>query len=172
MVRHVLIGLGVLAIGSVVPAQVPMTQVETVSGAAGMDRTTQTEDVRFRTEAYDRMTVPVTVQGTGPYRFLVDTGADRTAISRDLVRRLRLTAGDDASLHTVSGVSTVETATVPQLQLTHREVRVVDAPILEAANMGADGILGVEFAPIAANRVRFPGPDHVDRPVGIARNTR
>lgn len=144
MVRHVLVGLGVLAIASVVAAQVPMTEVETISGAAGMDKTTQTEDVRFRNEAYDRMTVPVTVQGNGPYRFLVDTGADRTAISRDLVKRLRLTAGGDASLHSVAGVSTVATASISQLRLTHRDVNVVDAPVLESANMGADGILGVD----------------------------
>jgi predicted aspartyl protease len=144
MMRHVLIGLGALAVASVAAAEVPMTQVETVSGAAGMDKTSQTEDVRFRNESYDRMTVPVTVQGTGPYRFLVDTGADRTAISRDLVRRLKLSAGGDASLHSVAGVSTVATATVSELQLTHRKVDVVDAPVLESANMGADGILGVD----------------------------
>src|SRR4051812_4497072 len=144
MVRNVLIGLGVLAIGSVAAAQVPMTRVETVSGAAGMDTTTQTEDVRFKNEFYDRMTVPVSIQGTGPYRFLIDTGADRTAISRDIASRLRLTAGSDASLHSVAGVSTVATATVPNLQLTQRPVKVIDAAVLERVNMGADGILGVD----------------------------
>jgi predicted aspartyl protease len=118
--------------------------VETVSGVAGMDRTTQTEDVRFKNEVYDRMTVPVSVQGTGPYRFLVDTGADRTAVSRDIVNRLGLAAGSAASLHSIAGVSTVATATVPSLQLTRKAVRVVDAPVLERSNMGADGILGVD----------------------------
>lgn len=153
MVRHVLIGLGVFAMASIVAAQAPMTEVETVAGAAGMDRTTQTEDVRFRNEAYDRMTVPVTVQGTGPYRFLVDTGADRTAVSRDLVKRLGLSPGNEASLHSISGVSTVATATVSQLQLTRRAVNVVDAPVLESANMGADGILGVDS--LRSQRIEF-----------------
>ncbi|HUP67576.1 MAG TPA: retropepsin-like aspartic protease, partial [Sphingomicrobium sp.] len=138
---------------SIVAAQAPMTEVETVAGAAGMDRTTQTEDVRFRNEAYDRMTVPVTVQGTGPYRFLVDTGADRTAVSRDLVKRLGLSPGNEASLHSISGVSTVATATVSQLQLTRRAVNVVDAPVLESANMGADGILGVDS--LRSQRIEF-----------------
>jgi predicted aspartyl protease len=90
------------------------------------------------------MTVPVSVQGTGPYRFLVDTGADRTAVSSDLVHRLGLVAGNNASLHSIAGVSSVATATVPQLQLTQKPVRVVDAPVLERSNMGADGILGVD----------------------------
>lgn len=144
MVRNVLIGLGVLAIGSVAQGQVPVTQMETVSNAAGMDSTSQTEDVRFRNEYYDRMTVPVSVQGTGPYRFLVDTGADRTAVSRDIVNRLGLVAGAAASLHSIAGVSTVATATVTDLRLTKRAVRVVDAPVLERSDMGADGILGVD----------------------------
>jgi len=144
MVRFVLVGLGVLVIGSAATAEVPLTRMETVSGMAGMDKTTQTEDVRFRNEGYERMTVPVSIQGTGPYRFLVDTGADRTAVSSDLVHRLGLAAGNSASLHSIAGVSSVATATVPQLQLTRKPVRVVDAPVLERSNMGADGILGVD----------------------------
>jgi predicted aspartyl protease len=144
MVRYVLVGLGVMAIGSAAAAQAPVTQMETVSGPAGMDRTTQTEDVRFRNEGYERMTVPVSVQGTGPYRFLVDTGADRTAVSSDLVNRLGLAPGNAASLHSIAGVSSVATATVPSLQLTRTPVRIVDAPVLQRSNMGADGILGVD----------------------------
>jgi predicted aspartyl protease len=144
MVRYVLVGLGALVIASVAAAEVPLTRMETVSGTAGMDKTTQTEDVRFRDEGYERMTVPVSVEGTGPYRFLVDTGADRTAVSSEIVNRLRLAPGNSASLHSISGVSEVATAMVPRLQLTRKPVRVVDAPVLERSNMGADGILGVD----------------------------
>jgi predicted aspartyl protease len=131
--------------------------METVSGVVGMDKTTQTEDVRFRNEAYERMTVPVSVQGTGPYRFLVDTGADRTAVSSDLVHRLGLVAGNSASLHSIAGVSSVATATVPELQLTRKPVRVVDAPVLERSNMGADGILGVDS--LRSQRIVFDFED-------------
>src|SRR5436853_5921791 len=127
--REVLIGLALLGSSSVVAAQAPMTKVETIAGMAGVDERTQTEDVRFRNEAYERMTVPVSVKGTGPYRFLVDTGADRTAVSRDLVNRLKLAPGSEASLHSIAGVSSVATATVPDLQLAHTPVRVVDAPV-------------------------------------------
>ena len=153
MLRDVLIGLGVLAIGSASAAEIPMTHLEAVSDVPGVDQKTQTEDVRFRNEHNDRMTVAVTVQGTGPYRFLVDTGADRTAISRDIADRLKLSAGASASLHSVAGVSTVSTATISDLQLTHKPVRVVDAPVLESSNMGADGILGVDS--LRSQRIMF-----------------
>ena len=142
-----------LAAGTALSAQPRTTQMETVSGAVPIDKTTQTEDVRFRTDHSDRMTVPVRLSDTGPYRFLVDTGADRTAISRDLARKLNLQAGGGASLHSIGGVSAVSTATVPRLQLTRNVVNVVDAPLLESAHMGADGILGVDS--LRSQRVLF-----------------
>ena len=43
--------------------------------------------------ADDRLTVSVHHEGRGPFRFLVDTGADRTAVSRQLAERLGLAPG-------------------------------------------------------------------------------
>ena len=132
----------------------PSSQLETVTGtASSVDKATQTEDVRFRTEVNDRMTVPVRLSGKGPYRFLVDTGADRTAISRDLASRLKLSAGENVELHSVAGASSVSTANVLGLQLTRKAVNISDAPLLESANMGADGILGTDS--LASQRVVF-----------------
>jgi predicted aspartyl protease len=108
-----------------------------------VDSTTQATDVKFRKDINDRMTVSVRLSGT-PFRFLVDTGADRTAISRDVAARLGLAAGDTASLHSMTGVSTVQTATVPNLEFSNSDMRIVDAPLLDATNMGADGILGTD----------------------------
>ena len=142
-----------LGTGAAADAQTQTTAVEAVSGSAQIDRTTQTEDVGFKKDMNDRMTVPVLLSGRGPYRFLVDTGADRTAISRDLARTLNYSAGDPASLHSVTGVSTVTTATVPTLQLTRKEIRNINAPLLEGANMGADGILGLDS--LRSQRILF-----------------
>src|SRR6185295_10114990 len=141
------------AASSPLAAQTAVTKLEAVSAPSLIDKTTQTEDVKFETERYDRMTVPVIVSGTGPYRFLVDTGADRTAISTDIATNLGLQVGLRASLHSVAGVSKVATATVPSLQLTRKPVRIVDAPLLERINMGADGILGVDS--LRSQRVMF-----------------
>ena len=118
-----------------------------------VDGVTQTEDVRFKNDAYERMTVPVRLSGQGPFRFMVDTGADRTAVSSQLAARLNLTSGANATLHSVTGASDVQTALVPELQLSRRSVRVVDAPLLNSEHMGADGILGVDF--LRSQRVQF-----------------
>jgi len=77
-------------------AQPLMTRLDAVSGIPKLDETTQTEEVRFKTGADDRMTVPVRLSGVGPFRFLVDTGADRTAISRQIAGRLGLVRGEPA----------------------------------------------------------------------------
>jgi predicted aspartyl protease len=151
--RQTFVALLMLAGFSPAFAQPALTKLDAVAGIPKIDEQTQTEDVRFRNEADDRMTVPVKLSGAGPFRFLVDTGADHTAISRELAGRLGLVKGDSASLHTISGVSKVSTANVPALQLTRKAVKVTDAPVLDSAYMGADGILGVDS--LQSQRVEF-----------------
>jgi predicted aspartyl protease len=133
--------------------QTMMNVLDTVQQREQVDSTTTADDVKIRTDTTDRMTVPVTVGGTGPFRFLVDTGADRTAISSAMAARLGLDTSEQASLHTVTGMSTVKTATVSNLKLSQKDLRIVDAPILDAANMGADGILGTDS--LRSQRVVF-----------------
>ncbi|HEY6048008.1 MAG TPA: retroviral-like aspartic protease family protein, partial [Sphingomicrobium sp.] len=153
MIARRLSMLVALAGSSPLYAQTATTKVEAVSGSEKIDKSTTTEDVRFKNERDDRLTVPVRLSGLGPFRFIVDTGADRTAISRELAGRLGLASGDNAAIHTVTGVSTVSTANVPDLQLTRKAVKVIDAPLLESANIGADGIIGVDS--LRSQRVLF-----------------
>jgi predicted aspartyl protease len=147
--RHFVLLIAALAGGSPLAAQ-----AQTVSAQpAAIDRTTQTEDVRFKNEAYERMTVPVRLAGAGPYRFLVDTGSNRTTISRQLAAHLNLPAGGGVEVHSVAGVTNASTAKVSSLQLTRKPIKIADAPLLDSVNMGADGILGTDS--LAAQRVVF-----------------
>src|SRR5215213_2435094 len=151
--RLLFAAVAALACASPALAQTETTIMRAESGPALIDKTTQAEDVRFKKDAAERMTVPVLLSGHGPYRFLVDTGANRTAISREVASSLKLVSGGGASLHDAAGVSSVSTATVPTLQLTSKAIRNVDAALLESANMGADGILGTDS--LRAQRVLF-----------------
>ncbi len=141
--RQTFVALMILASPSALAAQPLATQLQAVSGVPAIDSKTQTEDVKFKNDRNDRMTVPVRLSGAGPFQFLVDTGADRTAISSELAGKLGLAKGESASIHTVTGVSTVSTANMPDLQLTRRPVKVSDAPMLDSQNIGADGIIRV-----------------------------
>lgn len=132
----------------------PQTQdFESVSETQQVDGLTQTEDVGFRDDEYERMTVSVRLAGTGPYRFLVDTGADRTAISRELADRLNLPMGGGAIVHSATGPLSVETARMPALQLTDKEIWLANAPLLNRRDIGADGILGIDS--LRSQRVLF-----------------
>src|SRR3546814_13364646 len=44
-------------------------------------------------DAQARMTVPVSIGTTGPYNFIVDTGSERSVVSRELAGQLNLAAG-------------------------------------------------------------------------------
>lgn len=150
--RMVLFTAAALAGASPLLAQ---QQQSTANGptAQAVDKTTQTEDLKVRTDPYERLTVAVRLSGMGPYRFLVDTGADRTAISRELASHLKLATGEEVELHSTTGASQVATATVPELQVTRKAVKGIEAPLLESVNIGADGILGTDS--LALQRVQF-----------------
>jgi predicted aspartyl protease len=154
--RHSLTAVLLLASPAVLSAQPATTKLDAVAGIPNVDETTQTQDIRFKNQRDDRMTVPVKLSGTGPFQFLVDTGADRTAISSQLAARLGLSKGDNANVHTIAGISTVSTATVPDLELMRTPQKIVDAPVLDREAMGADGIIGVDS--LRSQRVEFDFP--------------
>ncbi len=118
-----------------------------------IDRATITDEVAIRTESDDRMTVDVSVSGKGPYRFLVDTGSERTVISRELAQQLRLRDGRLAVLHSVLGTRDVNTVFIPHLKVSSNTISVVDAPALGASDIGADGMLGTDS--LRSQRVLF-----------------
>src|SRR5437763_1320707 len=118
--------------GSAVHAQI-VTSIEH-GDAPQIDRSTQAQSVKFRNGQGQRMTVPVRLDGTGPYQFLVDTGADRSAISSAIVSRLSLAPANPAQLHSTSGVSTITTARVPSLEFTRPAQKLIEAAVLESAN--------------------------------------
>lgn len=130
-----------------------VTELDAVSGPAPVDSDTQAQEVRLKADAHQRLTVPVTLAGSGPYRFLVDTGADRTVVSRQLAGRLELVSGPGGTLHSVTGTSPVQTVTVRQLRISTRTIGKIDAPVLDAAHLGAEGILGTDS--LRAQRVMF-----------------
>jgi predicted aspartyl protease len=90
------------------------------------------------------MTVPVTIGGSAAFRFVIDTGAERTVISRQLADRLNLAAGPVRNLITVTGSGKVDTVIVPSLELSGSKVKEIEAPALDQAHIGALGMLGID----------------------------
>lgn len=99
----------------------------------------------FDVDATRRMAVPVRIGANGPYSFLVDTGAERTVISRELAQRLALTRGQMLRLATISGPATAPSYKVAALTMTNLTLAPFDAPALHGNHIGAAGLLGVDM---------------------------
>lgn len=96
-------------------------------------------------ERYERMTVPVMIQGQGPFDFMIDTGAQATVLSRALADRLMLHDRDTATLVGMASVRTVETTPIEDFNLGSRNFYIRQAPVVEGEHIGdADGILGLD----------------------------
>lgn len=91
-----------------------------------------------------RMTVPVMINGQGPFRFVIDTGADRTVISSELAERLGLPEAGKARLHAMGGERDVRIVTIDSVQVSSNTARDVRAAALPARNLGGDGLLGID----------------------------
>lgn len=93
----------------------------------------------------DRMTVPVSIDGSAPQPFIIDTGAERSVVSRQLAGTLGLSPGPQVTLTTMTGSTKVPTVVVPSLAMGPvRDQRAFNAPALEAVHMGAHGLVGIE----------------------------
>ena len=117
-----------------------------INSPAGDPQTeaTQSETLGFDRIRNDRMTVPVRIDGDGPYRFIIDTGSERTVISRELADRLLLDSSDDILLSSVLDVQQVPTVIIPALGLGRRTMENIQAPALARRDLGAHGMLGID----------------------------
>lgn len=111
------------------------------------------EAVALGEDQEDRMTVPVTINGGGPYAFVVDTGAERTVIARELAETLGLDRGRSIRVHSMSGVGDIGSFVIPALSVSNRAANRVDAPAFARFNLGAEGLLGIDS--LKAHRVLF-----------------
>ena len=69
-----------------------------------------------RTDRLGRVVAPVSVNGQGPFRFIVDTGANRSVLSDELAASLGLRPSGSGDVHSVHGVTVAPLVNVQNLQ--------------------------------------------------------
>jgi predicted aspartyl protease len=131
-----------LALATAACAQTPMPSPDAASSSESPENAAG--DLALSHDAASRLTVSVLVDGKGPFNFVIDTGSDRTVISRELASELELPRGPDVTLHGSAGVEQIGTAVIDRLSIGKRVVEAIDAPALAAANLGAEGMLGID----------------------------
>jgi predicted aspartyl protease len=91
-----------------------------------------------------RMALDVRVNGAGPFRFVVDSGADRTVIGAGLAARLALPPGGKVMLHSMGAPRAMETVAIGSLRIGANEMSDLSAPALPEEFLGAQGLIGID----------------------------
>lgn len=144
--------LATAAIGATEKVE-PPTPTPFVSTATIDESLEVTGETLATREASRRTTVGVMINGQGPFRFLVDSGADRTVIGAALAQRLMLPAENIVTLHSMAGTSQVGTVRIDELALGTSRLPEIIAPALPEQYLGAQGILGIDA--LAQQRIEF-----------------
>jgi predicted aspartyl protease len=92
-----------------------------------------------------RMTVPVFINGQGPFGFVVDTGANRTVVSTEVAAACGLPGAGQAEVHGIAGAESADLATVRRLSVGSVSSGGLVLPVLSRGRLGADGLLGVDI---------------------------
>lgn len=101
------------------------------------------EDIDTR-KLRTRMTVGVKINGEGPYRFVVDSGADTSVIGTSVARALQLPAGSPVTLHSMTDTGRVERVLVDELELGQSTIKDRQLPVLHDRDLGAEGMIGID----------------------------
>ncbi|MFC7537941.1 retroviral-like aspartic protease family protein [Sphingomonas sp. GCM10030256] len=101
------------------------------------------EDINAR-KVNTRMTVEVHVNGRGPYRFLVDSGADTSVVGAGIARDLQLPIASQVVLHGMTGSAIVGRVQVAELLMGSSRIRNLLLPALREADVGGHGMIGID----------------------------
>ena len=91
-----------------------------------------------------RMTVEVKVNGRGPYRFLVDSGADTSVVGLRIARDLQLPLSSPVILNTMTARNIVDRVRVDELMLGQSSIRDLHVPALREQDLGGEGMIGID----------------------------
>lgn len=100
--------------------------------------------IRTRRDGDLRLTIPVMLGESGPYDFVVDTGADTSVLAADIARSLALPSGRQVMIHGITGAELADTVQTPMLDIGPLKFKPRDLPILPRERLGADGLLGMD----------------------------
>lgn len=101
------------------------------------------KDLKARDDE-NRLSVDVQVNGRGPYRFIVDSGADTSVVGVRVAHDLQLPLGTPAVLDAMTGRNLVDRVKVAQLTVGSTTVDNLLLPVLREHDVGADGVIGID----------------------------
>jgi hypothetical protein len=101
------------------------------------------QEVKAR-EIETRLSVAVHINGRGPYHFVVDSGADTSAVGVNVAHDLQLPAGTPVVLNGTTSRELVQRVKVDSLTLGATTIRSLELPALREVDVGGDGLIGID----------------------------
>jgi len=92
----------------------------------------------------DRLTTAVSINGAGPYRFLVDTGAERSLMAAEIAQELALPRGRDVMIQGIVQGQRGMLFAIESLRMGTLVCPGLEVPVLPRAMLGVDGFLGLD----------------------------
>jgi hypothetical protein len=114
----------------------PPAQFDSTLAVAG-------EDLKAR-QISTRLNVDVRVNGRGPYRFVVDSGADSSAVGLRIAHDLELPLGRPVVLNGMTSRDIVDRVKVDSLTIGSSTISNLELPALREGDVGGDGLVGID----------------------------
>ena len=102
------------------------------------------ENIQGAADGQNHMTVQVWLNGKGPYRFVVDTGADRTVLADDVVKSLGMNTGEQVIVQGIARALPAQSVQLANLRVGPVTIDDLAVPVLPRALLGGDGYLGLD----------------------------
>lgn len=134
------------AVGGPPPAESPpkLSSTTNATGDAAKGADAGSGSVRSVGETDDRLTTAVSINGAGPYRFLVDTGAERSLMATEIATRLALPRVRAVMIEGILRGQRGELVEIESLRMGSLVCPALEVPVLPRAMLGVDGFLGLD----------------------------
>lgn len=101
--------------------------------------------LKASSDLFARMTVPVHINGQGPFPFVLDTGANQSVICSELAAQLGLQMGPQAPINGVAGMEMADTVRLDSFKAGDLEQAGVTLSVLPQAPLGGRGFIGLDL---------------------------
>jgi predicted aspartyl protease len=128
------------------PVEVPKTDPQ-------INSETDTASLDAQTNAVEQLTVEVKVNDRGPYRFIVDTGAERSVLANTVADELALPTVGVVLIDGVIQKVTSRLVAVRDVAYGPFHMQNAELPVLLKSDLVADGLLGIDA--LKGSRVTF-----------------
>lgn len=143
----------VLQIGAAALAIPPLAHASTAYSQLPPETPPPDENIQGALDYQNRLTLDALIDGNGPYKFVVDTGSDRSVISTELAASLGLLNSEDVIVQGISRSLSAQTVTLKKLTFGSITINSLRVPVLPRRWLGADGYLGIDA--VNGKRVTF-----------------